>query len=161
MGMFLKIDGVSGGSANHEHKGEIDVYSMSWGMSQSEVAHLPSRTSQSHVQDLTLVKFVDESSPKLQLLCLNGQHVRGATLSCTTGSPSRTYLKIELFDLVISSVSVGGSQGEDRFTENVSLNFSDVHYSYTTVEHNEEKIEKLKWNLRTQQGSVESSTRRL
>ena len=33
-------------------------------------------------------------------------------------------------DVLVSSVSTGGSGGEDRLTENISLNFRKVKYSY-------------------------------
>ena len=35
------------------------------------------------------------------------------------------------FDVLISSVSTGGSGGEDRLTEHVSLNFAKVKVDYT------------------------------
>ena len=34
-------------------------------------------------------------------------------------------------DLIVSHVSSGGSGGEDRLTENVTLNFGSVKYVYT------------------------------
>ena len=36
------------------------------------------------------------------------------------------YLKIKLEEVFITSVSTGGSGGEDRLTENVTLNFAKV-----------------------------------
>ena len=40
------------------------------------------------------------------------------------------YLKITMSDLIITSVSTGGSGGEDRLTENVTLNFAKVKVEY-------------------------------
>jgi type VI secretion system secreted protein Hcp len=37
-----------------------------------------------------------------------------------------------LTELLVSSVSTGGSGGEDRLTENVTLNFEEVHFTYWT-----------------------------
>ena len=34
-------------------------------------------------------------------------------------------------EVLITSVSTGGSGGEDRLTENVTLNFAKVHVDYT------------------------------
>jgi type VI secretion system secreted protein Hcp len=41
------------------------------------------------------------------------------------------YLKITMTQVFITSVSSGGSHGEDRLTENVSLNFAKVKVEYT------------------------------
>ena len=40
------------------------------------------------------------------------------------------YLKIKMTDVLITSVSTGGSGGEDRLTENVTLNFAKVNSEY-------------------------------
>mgnify|MGYP000259423087 FL=1 len=36
-----------------------------------------------------------------------------------------------MMDLLVSSVSTGGSGGEDRLTENITLNFAKVSVEYT------------------------------
>jgi type VI secretion system secreted protein Hcp len=38
---------------------------------------------------------------------------------------------IKMTDVLITSISTGGSGGEDRLTENVSLNFAKVEVVYT------------------------------
>jgi type VI secretion system secreted protein Hcp len=40
------------------------------------------------------------------------------------------YLKIKMDTVFISSIATGGSGGEDRLTENVTLNFSTVSLDY-------------------------------
>jgi type VI secretion system secreted protein Hcp len=40
------------------------------------------------------------------------------------------YIKIELTEVLITAVSSGGSGGEDRLTENVTLNFAKFKYEY-------------------------------
>ena len=40
------------------------------------------------------------------------------------------YVKIKMQEVLISSVSTGGSGGEDRLTENVILNFSKFNVDY-------------------------------
>ena len=34
-------------------------------------------------------------------------------------------------DCLISSISTGGSGGEDRLTENITINFGEFEYAYT------------------------------
>jgi type VI secretion system secreted protein Hcp len=57
---------------------------------------------------------------------------RNATLVVRKAGESRLeYIKLEFRDLNVSSLSTGGSGGEDRLTENVTLNFDEVKYTYT------------------------------
>ncbi len=39
--------------------------------------------------------------------------------------------EVTLTEVLITAVSTGGSGGEDRLTENVTLNFAKVKFSYT------------------------------
>jgi type VI secretion system secreted protein Hcp len=41
------------------------------------------------------------------------------------------YVKIHIEDIIVSSISTGGSGGEDRLTENVTLNFGRFKVDYT------------------------------
>ena len=40
------------------------------------------------------------------------------------------YLEIKMEDVIVTSVSTGGSGGEDRTTENVTLNFEKFKQNY-------------------------------
>jgi len=83
------------------------------------------------VQDLTFTKWVDKATPKLALACCSGKHFKDATLVVRkAGEKPVEYLKIKMDTVFISSISTGGSGGEDRITENVTLNFSKVSLDY-------------------------------
>ena len=132
--MFMKIDGVDGESKDKKHTKEIDVMSWSWGMSNSGSAHVGggAGAGKVNVQDLTFTKYVDSASPKLMLACCNGKHYDTALLTVRkAGEKPVEYIKIKLTEVLITSVSTGGSGGEDRLTENVTLNFAKVHLDYT------------------------------
>ena len=47
------------------------------------------------------------------------------------GDKPLEYIKITMSDAIVTSVSSGGSGGEDRLTENVTLNFARFKYEYT------------------------------
>lgn len=47
------------------------------------------------------------------------------------GREQSEYINIELTNVWVSSLSTGGSGGEDRLTENITLNFDELKYSYT------------------------------
>ena len=131
--MFIKIGDIKGESRDKTHKEEIDVLAWSWGMSNSGSAHAGGGqgAGKVNVQDLSFTKWVDKASPPLMLACCNGKHYPDATLVVRkAGEQPLEYITITMTDLIVTSVSTGGSGGEDRLTENVTLNFAKVKVDY-------------------------------
>jgi len=131
--MFLKITDIKGESKDKSHKDEIDVLSWSWGMSQSGTMHAGGGggAGKVSVQDLSLSKWFDFASTNLMLACCNGKHFKEAILTVRkAGEKPLEYIKITMTNVIITSVSTGGSGGEDRLTENVTLNFEKVKVDY-------------------------------
>lgn len=114
---------------------QIDILAWSWGMSQSGTTHMGSGggSGKVNVQDLSFTKYIDSSSHALMQKCCTGEHIPSATLKVRKagGSKALEYIIIELTDIIVGSVSTGGSGGEDRLTENITLNFAEFTYSYT------------------------------
>ncbi|MBV8101768.1 MAG: type VI secretion system tube protein Hcp [Verrucomicrobia bacterium] len=133
--MFLKIQGVDGESKDKVHTKEIDVLSWSWGMSNSGSAHVGggAGSGKVNVQDISLTKWVDSASPKLMLACCNGSHYAQVLLTIRKagGKSPIEYIKITMDEVLIAGISTGGSGGEDRLTENVTLNFGKFSLDYT------------------------------
>lgn len=132
--MFMKIDDIKGEAQDEKHKGSIDILAWSWGLSQSGSTHSGggSGAGKVNVQDISFTKHVDQSSPNLIRACCKGTHFKQALLTVRkAGDKPLEYIKITLSDLIITSVSTGGSGGEDRLTENVTLNFSQFKFEYT------------------------------
>lgn len=132
--MFMKIDGIKGESADDKHKDTIDILSWSWGMNQSGSAHMGggAGSGKVNVHDLSFTKYIDVSSPDLYLSCCNGKHLKEAKLTVRkAGENPLEYLVVTMEDVIVASVSHGGSHGEDRLTEHVSLNFARVKVDYT------------------------------
>jgi type VI secretion system secreted protein Hcp len=131
--MFLKIDDIEGESVDDVHAGEIDIMSWSWGMSQSGTTHSGpgGGSGKVNVQDFSFVHYVDKASANLMKMCCNGKHFEEATLVVRkAGEMPLEYMIITMKSGLISSVSTGGSGGEDRITENVTLNFSEFQTEY-------------------------------
>lgn len=134
--MFMKIGDIKGESTDKKHPNEIDVLSWSWGISNSGTTHQGGGggSGKANVQDLSFTKYIDASSHALLLAASNGQHYGKANLVVRKaggkGAPIE-YIKIEMDEVMVTSVSCGGSGGEDRLTENVTLNFAKVKYEYT------------------------------
>jgi len=133
--MFLKIAGeISGESKDSVYENEIDVLAWSWGMSQSGSFHVGGGggAGKANFQDISVTKWVDKASANLLLYCANGDHFDKALLVVRkAGKTPLEYIKIEMRKVLVTSVSVGGSGGEDKLTENVSFNFAEVTYTYT------------------------------
>jgi type VI secretion system secreted protein Hcp len=132
--MFIKIDNVKGEAQDKSHKEEIDVLAWSWGLSQSGTMHAGGGGGGGKVavQDMSLTKWIDKSSPILMEYCCNGKQYKEAKLTVRKagGDNPLEYLIITMTDVIVTSVSTGGSGGEDRLTENVSLNFANVKVDY-------------------------------
>jgi type VI secretion system secreted protein Hcp len=131
--MFMKIAGVDGESKDSKHKKDIDVLAWSWGMSNSGSAHVGggAGAGKVNVQDVSFTKWVDSATPFLALACCDGKHFADAMLVVRkAGEKPVEYLKIKMEEVLITSISTGGSGGEDRLTENVTLNFAKVSLDY-------------------------------
>jgi type VI secretion system secreted protein Hcp len=131
--MFIKIGTEAGESKDKVHKDEIDVLAWNWGMSNSGTAHVGggAGAGKVNVQDLSFTKWVDKASPNLMIACCKGKHYDTAKLVVRKagGSPVE-YMVITLSEVMITAISTGGSGGEDRLTENVTLNFAKVKFQY-------------------------------
>lgn len=132
--MFLKLQGVKGESEDAKHAGETDVLAWSWGASTSGTMHVGGGggAGKANFQDLSLTKWVDAGSVTLLQHVSKGTHItKGQLIVRKAGDKPLEYLKIDLKDIIVSSVSTGGSGGEDRLTENVTLNFREWKMTYT------------------------------
>ena len=132
--MFIKLNGVKGESEDDKHKGENDVLAWSWGVSQSGTMHVGGGggAGKANFQDLNITKWVDLGSVTLIQHCSKGTHITdGQLIVRKAGDKPLEYIKLDIKEIIVSSVSTGGSGGEDRLTENVSLNFREWKMTYT------------------------------
>lgn len=131
--MFIKIKDIKGESQDKTHAGEIDVLAWSWGGSQSGTGHTGggSGAGKVNIQDISFTKYVDGASTALFQAMCKGTHIKEANLVVRkAGDKPLEYIKLKMEDILVSSVSTGGSGGEDRLTENISLNFTKFKLEY-------------------------------
>ena len=126
--MFLKIEGVPGESPSVKHKGEIELLSFSWG-----ITNKTSNTGggggagKPVVQDFTIVKSMGASSPVLMEKCCRGEHIPSVSITLASKESRQEYLKIKLEDVLISSYQTGGGGGGGSVPmDQVSFNFRSV-----------------------------------
>ena len=131
--MYLKVGDVKGESVDAKHKDEIDIISWSWGISQSGTFHSGSGggSGRSKFQDISVTKYIDKASPVLMKKCCDGTQYDEAILTVRkAGTSPLEYVIMKLNEVIITSVQTGGSGGEDRLTENVTLNFAKFTVDY-------------------------------
>jgi type VI secretion system secreted protein Hcp len=136
---FLKLDGIKGESIDSKHKDEIEVQSWSWGMNNTGTAHhgVGSGAGKVHVEDITIFKRVDTSSPVLMKSCAKGDHIKtGMLVVRKAGGDQVEYFKVELSEVLISSVQCASDPGSPFLTEQVSLNFKTFKVTYAPQQAN-------------------------
>jgi type VI secretion system secreted protein Hcp len=129
--MWMRFsNGIDGESQAAGHAKDVDVLAWSWGMSRTEPTR--SKPSGANIQDLSFTKYVDKSTTKLMQNLISGGTITSATLidDQAGGDPS-DYIRLCMRNATVQAVSTGGSGGEDRLTENVTLGFQSFTFQYT------------------------------
>lgn len=122
--MSLKLTGIPGGSTTIP--GSIDVLAFSWGASSPSSA--VGGAGKPSVQDLSVTAYIDQGTAVLTQKMLLGAAVTKAVLTVapsTLSQPTDTYTMTTVY---VTSVSLGGSGGEDRLTVNYSFDFGQLDF---------------------------------
>jgi type VI secretion system secreted protein Hcp len=131
---FLKLDGIQGESQDDKHKNEIELVSFNVGVVQSGTGGQGSGQGAGKAQahDFHCVKRVDKASPVLYIACCTGQHLKSAVLVARkAGGGQQEYYKLTMEDVLVSSYNTSGASESDIVpTEEISLNFVALDYSY-------------------------------
>ena len=144
--MFIKIGDIKGESLDSKHKDEIEVLSFSWGISDvSKKPGTPGKLSPARkvaVQDFSIVKMMDSSSPVLIGKTCEGVHIPEVSVFVRRAVEGATdYLKIKLVDVIVSSVRPSGAAGGDATAmEAVSFSFATVDIAALNPQGNFEQV---------------------
>jgi len=129
--VFLKLGDIKGESKDAAHKGEIDVLSWSWGISQTGTMGFGGGggAGKANFNDLSIMHAVDKASPVIMQKCATGEHIKEATLvSRKAGKGQQEYLIIKMSDILVTSVQPSGSS--EHPMESFSLNFAKIDFEY-------------------------------
>jgi len=130
--LWLKIDGCEGEATDDGHQKEIDIQSYSFG-----VTHPVSFRGgglgggEATVQDVSVSKMVDKSTPVLWKFCMNHKVLPEVLITQRKrGENPIDFIKIKLKNAVISSVSHGG-HADSAGGETVTFAFEAWEKEYT------------------------------
>lgn len=136
--MFLKIEGIDGESTDDKHDKWIEIDSYSHGVSQpvSGASRTGGRTGgRADFQDFTVVKTVDAATPDLHMHCCNGKHIPKIEIECCLATEDKhVFMKYEMEDVIISSISAGGNTHDVRPSETVSFAYGKIKWEYTPID---------------------------
>jgi type VI secretion system secreted protein Hcp len=134
--MFIELGAKIKGEtqdSQFKSKNACDVLAWSWGLSQSGTTHMGSGAGggKANFQDISFTKYIDSATPAIMGHCAKGEHIAECKLTVRkAGGKQEKYIEMTLTDVIITSLSTGGSGGEDRLTENVTLNFAQFKFEY-------------------------------
>ena len=128
----LKIDGVDGESAHKDHKGEIQVLSWSWGVSQPSTNGVGGGAGKGKASPASLkwTHAYDKASPVLAKQCASGKHFPTAVLTVRkAGEGQQDFLKVTMKKVLITGVAPGANAAGD-VSETVTMDYDDIEFEY-------------------------------
>jgi type VI secretion system secreted protein Hcp len=128
--IFVNLGGIKGESQDNKHKGEIEVLSWSWGVTNSvAVAGSGVGAGRANFHDLSFTHKIDKASPLLMQACATGVHLKEATITHRkAGKGQQEFLVIKMNDVMITAL--GDADSEDESMETVSLAFAKIDVEY-------------------------------
>jgi len=114
-------------------EGWVEVLAWSHGCSNSSThTH---RTKSANLQDISITKWQDKSSPGLMVMVMRSEVMPKVVLRILSPVKGDVFhvTEIEFNNANITSISLGGSGGERRLTENISISFQAVLFRVLTI----------------------------
>jgi type VI secretion system secreted protein Hcp len=128
----IKFDGVEGESSHKDHKGEIDVLSWSWSVSNISGAATGGGSGKGKAQpgDFHFMHTYDKAAPVLAKNCASGKHFPTVVLTARkAGEGQKDFLKVTMKEVFITSVQPGVG-GEGDIVEAVNASYKDIEFAY-------------------------------
>ena len=139
VGIFMYVDGngeIKGESKSSSHMDWIELLSFAESSSTSTlIGGVGGAAGKPNFENVSTSKFIDSSSVPLRLALAEGDIFNEIQIEIVKSCGGNLYVRyaITLTAPVITSISAGGSGGEDRLTENLSINYVRIETMYTPV----------------------------
>jgi type VI secretion system secreted protein Hcp len=141
-GIYLKLDGIDGESEEKGYEKQIEMLSVSWGVSKPHSFQYGgggSSAGNPTASDISVMKMYDKSSPTLFQYCCTGKTIATATLTFTKPAGDNQskleYLVVTLTDVLVTSQQESGSGGDMHgLSESISLGFKKIEVKHKSQE---------------------------
>jgi type VI secretion system secreted protein Hcp len=148
----IKFDGVEGEATHADHKGEIEVLSWSWGLSNhGGIAGGGSGKGRAEPGEVSFLHLYDKASPILAKKCAQGVHFKDVVItSRKSGEGQKDFFKVTMKEVFISSTQISASSGGE-ITESVSMSYGSIDFSYKAQDDKGALGGEVKfgWNVKT------------
>jgi type VI secretion system secreted protein Hcp len=132
--MYLKLDGISGGSRNYTYKGWSDVHSWRWEMLSNRGSAEATGIDKTSFKEISITKPISTDSTAIMLLYAQGKIVPCADLNIipvlNKREAKQKYLAMRMEGIVVKSIITGGNTSEDSFNETIVLIFNSIRFEY-------------------------------
>ncbi len=133
--MYLKLDGVTGGTRNFTYKGCADVTSWAWELESNRSTSQLSEGDKTAYRQISIVKRIGMDSPDIMSLFVQGKTIPFADLTVVPVVGKREakqkYLAIHMEDVIVKSIVTGGNVVEEFFNETIMLLFGRVKLEFS------------------------------
>jgi type VI secretion system secreted protein Hcp len=153
--IFLKLsNGVNGESKGQGHKDEIDVLSLSMGLSNPSSVHTGGGAGTGKVDwnPIRIQKNTDLASSALILHCAQGTHFDDATITVREagGQTPVEFLIIKMTQVFIDQITWGESSGGGKPTENVHISYATIDCTYWSqnAQGGKDKKTEIGWDVK-------------
>jgi type VI secretion system secreted protein Hcp len=148
----IKFDGVEGEATHKDHKGEIELMSWTWGLSNAAMSMGGgSGKGKANSQEMSVSYIYNKASPVLAKKCAQGVHFKEVVLtSRKAGEGQKDFLKITMKEVFITSVQHSAGSGGD-IMESAQLSFGSIDYVYKPQDEKGGTTGDVKfgWNIKT------------
>lgn len=132
--MYLKLDGVTGGSKDFTYKGWSDVTSLGWGLVSNRNSTRIADNDLTSFKEITVSKRIGSDTAAIMQLYAQGTTIPFAEINVipilTKKEGKQKYLAMRMEDVLVKSIIIGGTSDEDFFNEKIILLFSRIRFEY-------------------------------
>ncbi len=130
--MFLKIDGIDGGTRNYQHKGWADMLSWNWNLERTSEEQIADGQPCGSMNQITILKPIGKESAALIRSFVEQTPIKLVEISVIPVVGKREallkYQSIIMEDVRITAMRTDGEAEENFFRERLILNFGKIKY---------------------------------
>jgi len=130
--VHIKFEGVDGEATHKDHKGEIEVLSWSWNVTNDSGSRMGGGSGKGKGDPgaFSFMHAYDKASPVLAKKCAQGVHFPSVIVTARkSGEGQKDFLKVTMKEVFIAAVSPSGG-GNGEIMESVSMTYGDVEFAY-------------------------------